>query len=62
MQARLTAGLPVALREAFSHCTSDAQRAIEFVRSMAGVTTALVGMKRAEHVEENLGGVRVDPD
>jgi aryl-alcohol dehydrogenase-like predicted oxidoreductase len=62
MQARLTTGLPVALREAFSHSTSDAQRAIEFVRSMAGVTTALVGMKRAEHVEENLGGVRVDPD
>lgn len=62
MQAKLTAGLPVALREAFPRCTSDAQRAIEFVRTMPGVTCALVGMKRPEHVEENLGGVRIDPD
>jgi aryl-alcohol dehydrogenase-like predicted oxidoreductase len=59
MQARLTAGLPDALHMPFPRCTSDAQRAIEFVRSMAGVTTALVGMKRLEHVEENLGGVRL---
>lgn len=62
MQAKLTAGLPGALREAFPHCTSDAQRAIEFVRTMPGVTTALVGMKRVEHVEENLRGVRIEPD
>ena len=58
MQAKLTTGLPDALRVPFPRCTSDAQRAIEFVRSMPGVTTALVGMKRVEHVEENLGGVR----
>ena len=59
MQARLTRGLPEALHEPFPQCSSDAQRAIEFVRSMPGVSTALIGMKRVEHVDENLGGVRV---
>lgn len=29
-------------------------RAIEFVRSQPGITTALIGMSRVEHVEENL--------
>jgi aryl-alcohol dehydrogenase-like predicted oxidoreductase len=33
----------------------DPRRAIEFVRSTPGITTALVGMSRVEHVEENLG-------
>jgi len=61
MQAKLTSGLPAMLHAPFPRCTSDAQRAIEFVRSMPGITTALVGMKRLEHVDENLGGVRADP-
>ena len=30
------------------------QRAIEFVRSHPGITTALIGMSRVEHVEQNL--------
>jgi aryl-alcohol dehydrogenase-like predicted oxidoreductase len=30
------------------------QTAIEFVRSVPGITTALIGMSRVEHVEENL--------
>ncbi len=30
------------------------RRAIEFVRSQPGITTALIGMSRVEHVEENL--------
>jgi aryl-alcohol dehydrogenase-like predicted oxidoreductase len=33
----------------------DPQAAIEFVRSNPGITTALIGMSRVEHVEENLG-------
>ena len=33
---------------------TPAQRAIQFVRSTPGVTTALVGMKERAHVEENL--------
>ena len=30
------------------------ERAMEFVRSTPGITTALIGMSRVEHVEENL--------
>jgi aryl-alcohol dehydrogenase-like predicted oxidoreductase len=30
------------------------QTAIEFARSKPGITTALIGMSRVEHVEENL--------
>ena len=60
MQSRLASGLPEALHEAFPSCTTDAQRAIAFTRSLPGVTTALVGMKRAEHVEENLGALRAE--
>jgi predicted aldo/keto reductase-like oxidoreductase len=55
MQSRLASGLPDALREAFPNCTTDAQRALAFVRSLPGVTSALAGMKSAEHVDENLG-------
>jgi aryl-alcohol dehydrogenase-like predicted oxidoreductase len=61
MQAKLTAGLPEALHAPFPRCTSDAQRAIEFVRSMPGVASALVGMKELAHVEENLAAVHVEP-
>jgi aryl-alcohol dehydrogenase-like predicted oxidoreductase len=31
------------------------QTAMQFVRSIPGITTALIGMSRVEHVEENLG-------
>ena len=33
----------------------EPKRAIEFVRSVPEITTALIGMSRVEHVEENLG-------
>jgi len=52
MQARLTTGLPDALREHFPECRTDAQRALAFVRGVDGVTAALVGMRSAEHVDE----------
>jgi aryl-alcohol dehydrogenase-like predicted oxidoreductase len=59
MQGRLASGLPDSLHDPFPRCGSDSQRAIEFVRSIPGVTSALVGMKGAGHVDENLGGVRL---
>jgi aryl-alcohol dehydrogenase-like predicted oxidoreductase len=52
MQARLTSGLPDALHEHFPSCRTDAQRAIAFVRGLAGVTSALVGMRSVAHVDE----------
>ena len=33
------------------------QEAIQFVRSTPGITTALIGMSRVEHVEENLSSI-----
>lgn len=56
LQGRLTQRLPDDVRGALGGDT-DAQRAIQFVRSTPGLGTALVGMKRVEHVEENAGVV-----
>lgn len=55
MQSKLAQDLPPAVREALPQLATDAQRAIAFVRGMPGVTTALVGMREAAHVVENLG-------
>ncbi len=40
---------------------NDAARALQFARSVPGVTTALVGMSRVEHVHANLEIVGVEP-
>ena len=58
LQGRLTDKLPEQLRASFPELVTDAQRALAFVRALPGVTTALVGMKRLEHVDENLAVVR----
>ncbi len=54
LQARLSRNLPGALRKALGASLSDAQRALQFTRSLTGVTSALVGMSDVRHVEENL--------
>lgn len=61
MQARLSAGLPDFIGATLRGLKTDAQRAIQFVRSTPGVTTALVGMSQRSHVEENLEVARVEP-
>lgn len=53
MQAQLAHGLPPEAGVAFPSLSTDAQRAIAFVRSLP-VASALVGMKTVEHLEENL--------
>ena len=60
LQSRLTQGLPEALAQVFGLDT-DAQRAIQFVRSSPGVGSALIGMKRVTHVEENLAVAKAPP-
>ena len=60
MQSQLTK-LPDALEQLIPGLQTDAQRAIQFVRSAPGVTTALVGMKRTLHVEENLALAQAPP-
>lgn len=52
MQTRILNGLPADLVEAFG-CRTPAQAALQFARSCPGVTVALCGMSRPEHVQEN---------
>ena len=61
LQARLAQGLPPFVADALKGLSTDAQRAIQFVRSTPGVTTALVGMSRRAHAEENLAVAAVSP-
>jgi aryl-alcohol dehydrogenase-like predicted oxidoreductase len=61
LQGRLTRGLPQSLSAVLTGLDTDAQRAIQFVRSAPGMTTALVGMKQTRHVEENLAAARLAP-
>jgi aryl-alcohol dehydrogenase-like predicted oxidoreductase len=46
--------LPESLLRAFPEARTNAQRALQFVRSSTGVTSAIVGMRRDDHVTENL--------
>src|SRR4029450_14101347 len=52
-QGRLARGLPTVMAECLPGLDTDAQRALQFGRSTPGVGTALVGMARVAHVEEN---------
>lgn len=61
LQGRVAHGLPETIREPLGSLATDAQTAIQFVRSTPGITTALVGMSSRAHVEENLRLVRVEP-
>jgi aryl-alcohol dehydrogenase-like predicted oxidoreductase len=60
-QGRVAQGLPKDLRETLGSLPTDAQTAIQFVRSAPGICTALIGMSRIEHVEENLKLINVAP-
>lgn len=60
-QGKVARGLPEHIREPLGSLATDAQTAIQFVRSAHGVTTALVGMSSREHVEENLQLARIAP-
>jgi aryl-alcohol dehydrogenase-like predicted oxidoreductase len=61
LQGRVAKGVPEAVREPLGSLATDAQTAIQFVRSTPGITTALVGMSHREHVDENLQLTRVEP-
>lgn len=61
LQARLARGLLQQIRDQLGPLRTDAQAAIQFVRSAPNVTTALVGMSQVQHVEENLELVQVEP-
>ncbi len=61
LQGRLTAQLPQPVRDALHGLETDAQRALQFARSTPGITCALVGMKTAQHVDENAALAKVPP-
>ena len=61
LQAQLTRNLPALIGDVFEGLETDGQRALQFVRSTPGVTTALIGMKQVHHVEENLETAKITP-
>lgn len=58
LQGQVARNLPPFVREAFGLQT-DAECALQFARSSPGITAALVGMSRVEHVRANAGLVRL---
>jgi aryl-alcohol dehydrogenase-like predicted oxidoreductase len=60
LQGQVASNLPGFVAEALG-LDSDAERALQFVRSSPGITTALVGMSREEHVHTNAKLVNVAP-
>ena len=60
-QGKLARNLPPALSQVLEGLRTDAQRALQFVRSTPGVGTALCGMRQVAHVEENAALVGLPP-
>lgn len=54
LQGQLAAPFPPGLQKLFGNLKKSSQCSLQFVRSCPGIVTALVGMKRKEHVQENL--------
>ncbi len=61
LQGRVARGLAPELRASLGSLATDAQTAIQFVRSTPGISTALVGMSSAVHVDENVALGKVSP-
>jgi aryl-alcohol dehydrogenase-like predicted oxidoreductase len=60
LQGQVVRNLPKFVAEALG-LENDAERALQFVRSSPGITTALVGMSRVEHVKANARLVGIPP-
>ena len=60
LQGQVAKNLPEFVAQALG-LENDAERALQFVRSSPGITTALVGMARAEHAKANARLVGVAP-
>ena len=60
LQGQVASNLPSFVADALG-LDSDAERALQFVRSAPGITTALVGMSRVQHVAANTRLVSVPP-
>jgi aryl-alcohol dehydrogenase-like predicted oxidoreductase len=60
LQGQVAKNLPGFVAEALG-LQNDAERALQFVRSSPGISTALVGMSRVEHVKANARLVGLPP-
>ncbi len=60
LQGQLTRNLPPYIGDALG-LKKNFEQALQFARSVPGVTTALVGMSRVDHVRANLALVGVEP-
>lgn len=60
LQGQVAQNLPQFVADALG-LENDAERALQFVRSAPGITTALVGMSRTAHVEANARLVQAPP-
>lgn len=60
-QARVLREMPVDIAERLPGLATDAQQANQFTRSTPGISVALVGMSRHEHVLENPGVSKAPP-
>ncbi len=60
LQGQVARNLPGFVAEALG-LSNDAERALQFVRSSPGITTALVGMSKAAHVQSNAKLVNIPP-
>ena len=60
LQGQLTRNLPPYIGNALG-LKKNSEQALQFARSVPGVTTALVGMSRVDHVRANLALVGIEP-
>jgi aryl-alcohol dehydrogenase-like predicted oxidoreductase len=60
LQGQLTRNLPPYIAAALG-LKNDRERALQFARSVPGITTALVGMSQPDHVRANLAVAGVEP-
>lgn len=60
LQGQMARNLPAFIKDVLG-LETDAERALQFARSTPGMTTALVGMRNAEHVRANAKLVGISP-
>jgi aryl-alcohol dehydrogenase-like predicted oxidoreductase len=61
LQGKLAGGLPENIIAAMGNPATEALASIQFARSTPGVSTALIGMSKVPHVEENLTLAEIAP-
>lgn len=61
LQAWLIGKIPSVLKQVLGDLQTDTLYALQFNRSIPGLTTTLVGMSNPDHVRENLAVARISP-